>query len=291
MHVGSGYVCYWYLIKLPNGCYGYGLTETSTKADHTTSQGKVLAHGKMLYCLPDKCSQQPVFLPSIFTGAIHEEKRKLEYGWLLTWECSATMHIFWPLARMPPTFDRRSISSVYTVCTCVSASVYLCICVSLHLCVYASVCLCICLSLHLCICAPVCLCVCAPLQLCICVSVHLCVCICVSVHLCICASVCLCIFSLLAVYKVYMSVCLCFGVFELHCICLCVFVFVCLNYMSVCMHVCVFELYVCLYVCVHVYPYVGMSVCLCILCDVFNSCDKLSHRWSRGRHTIAPSER
>ena len=44
------------------------------------------------------------------------------------------------------------------------------------------------------------------------------------------------------------------------------------------MHVCVFELYVC----VHVYPYVGMSVCLCILCDVFNSCDKLSHRWSRG---------
>ena len=125
-----------------------------------------------------------------------------------------------------------------------------------------------------------CLCICASVCVCICVSLHLC--ICASVYLCICASVCLCICSLLAVYKVYMSVCMCFGVFELHCICLCVFVFVCLNYMSVCMHVCVFELYVCLYVCVHVYPYVGMSVCLCILCDVFNSCDKLSHRWSRG---------
>ena len=191
MHVGSGYVCYWYLIKLLNGCYGYGLTETSTKADHTTSQGKVLAHGKMLYCQPDKCSQQPVFLPSIFTGTIHEEERKFEYGLLLTWECSATMQvIFWPLASMPPTFDRRSISSVYTVCTCVCASVCLCICVSLHLCVSASVCLCICVCLHLCVSASVCLCVCVSVHLCIFASVYMC--ICVSVHLCVRASVCLC---------------------------------------------------------------------------------------------------
>ena len=155
MHVGSGYVCYWYLIKLPNGCYDYGLTETSTKADHTTSQGKVLAHGKMLYCEPDKCSQQPVFLPSIFTGAIHEEERKFEYGLLLTWECSATIHIFWPLARMPPTFDRRSISSVYTVCTCVCASVHLCVFVSVYLCTCVSMHLCICVSVHLFACGSV----------------------------------------------------------------------------------------------------------------------------------------
>ena len=173
MHVGSGYVCYWYLIKLPNGCYGYGLTGTSTKADHTTSQGKVLAHGKMLYCQPDKCSQQPVFLPSIFTGAIHEEERKFEYGLLLTWAVQPQCIFFWPLARIPPTFDRRSISSVYTVCTCVCASV--------HLCVSASVCLCICVSVHLCVSASVCL------HLCVSASVYLCICL--SLHLCICASV------------------------------------------------------------------------------------------------------
>ena len=143
---------------------------------------------------------------------------------------------------MPPTFDRRSVSSVYTVCTCVCASV--------HLCVPASVCLCICVSVHRFIFAPVCLCICVYVHLCTSAAVHLC--ICVSVHLCICASVCLCICSLLAVYKVYMSVCMCFGVFELHCIRLCVFVFVCLNYMSVCMSVCMCtRMWACLCVCAY----------------------------------------
>ena len=189
----------------------------------------MLAHGKMLYCQPDKCSQQPVFLPSIFTGAIHEEERKFEYGLLLTWAVQPQCIFFWPLARMPPTFDRRSISSVYTVCTCVCASV--------HLCVSASVYLCICLSLHLCICAPVHLCICVSVHLCVSASVclHLCVsasvylCICLSLHLCICASV-------------YLCACASFRFWQcIKCICLCVCVLVYLNYI---VYVCVYS-YLC----------------------------------------------
>ena len=78
---------------------------------------------------------------------------------------------------------------------CLSACMYVCICLSVYM--YLSVCMYVCVSvcLHVSVCLSACVClsVCLHVSVCLSVCMYVCVCVCLSVslHVSVCLSVCL----------------------------------------------------------------------------------------------------